>query len=109
MLRVINIGYLHECLSFELQIDDKICNFMVLYRSPSQSQDNFEIFADNFQMTLEIIGYKNPFQTTVIDDFNAKPKNWDNKGKTSFECNAIENISSQLGLQQLINEPTHVL
>ena len=32
-LRVINIGYLHECLSFELQIGDKMCNFVALYRS----------------------------------------------------------------------------
>ena len=54
-LRVINIGYLHECLSFELQIGDKICNFVALYRSPSQSQDDFETFADNFEMTLEFL------------------------------------------------------
>ena len=45
-LRVINIGYLHECLSFELQIGDKICNFVTLYRSSSQSQDDFETFPD---------------------------------------------------------------
>ena len=51
-LRVINIGYSHKCLSFELQIGDKICNFVALYRSPSQSQDDFETFADNFEMTL---------------------------------------------------------
>ena len=46
-LRVINIGYLHKCLSYELQIGNKICNFVALYRSPSQSQDDFETFADN--------------------------------------------------------------
>ena len=54
-LRVINIGYLNECLSFELQIGDKICNIVTLYRSPSQSQDDFETFTDNFEMTLEIL------------------------------------------------------
>ena len=27
-LRVINIVYLHECLSFELLIVDEICNFV---------------------------------------------------------------------------------
>ena len=43
-LRVINVGYLHECLSFELQIGDKICNFVALYRSQGQSQDDFETF-----------------------------------------------------------------
>ena len=47
-LRVKNIGHLHECLGFELQISDKICNFVALYRSPRQSQDDFETFGDNF-------------------------------------------------------------
>ena len=86
-LRVINIGYLHECLSFELQIGDKICNFLALYRSPSQSQGDFETFADNFEMTLELLAQKNPFLLTAIGDFNAKSSNWYNKDKTSFKGN----------------------
>ena len=40
-LRVINIGYLHEFLSFEMKIGDKICNFVAICRSQSQSQDDF--------------------------------------------------------------------
>ena len=32
--------------------------------------------------------------------------NWFNKNKTSFEGNTIDNITSQLELHQLINEPT---
>ena len=76
LLGVISIGYLHECLSFELQIGDKICNFAALYRSPSQSQDDFETFADNFEMTLEFLAQKNPFLLTAIGDFNAKSSNW---------------------------------
>ena len=92
-LRVINIGYLHECLSFVLQIGDKICNFVALYRSPSQSQDDFETFVDNFKMTLELLAQKNPFLLTAIGDFNAKSSNWYNKHKTSFEGNAIENVA----------------
>ena len=48
-LRVINIGYLHECLSFELQFGDKICNFVALYRYSSQSQDYFKTLANNFE------------------------------------------------------------
>ena len=108
-LRVINIGYLHKCLSFELQIVDKICNFVALCRSPNQSQDDFEIFADNFEMTLELLAQKNPFLLTAIVNFTAKSSNWYNKDKTSFEDNTIENVTSQLGLHQIINEPTHIL
>ena len=36
-LRTIDINYLNECVRFELMEGDKVCNFTVLYRSPSQS------------------------------------------------------------------------
>ena len=42
-LRVLDIQYLHECINFELKIGDKICNFVALYRSPSQTQDKFDL------------------------------------------------------------------
>ena len=74
-LRVVNIGYLNECLTHELKVGDKIYNFVVLYRSPSQSQDEFETFSDNFEMNLDIMAQKNPFLMTVIRDFNTKSKN----------------------------------
>ena len=37
---------------------------------------------------------------TAIGDFNAKFKNWQNKDKTTFEGNTIDNTTSQLGLHQ---------
>ena len=107
-LRVINIGYLNECLTLELNVGGKTCNFVVLHRSLSQSQDEFENFSDNFEMTLGILAQKNPFLMTKIGDFNAKSKNWYSQDKTSFEGKTIESITSQFGLYQLINEPTHL-
>ena len=74
-LRVLNISYLKECLNFELKIGDKSCNFTALYRSPCQSQDDFETFSDNFEMTLETLAQKGCFLTTIIGDFNAKSCN----------------------------------
>ena len=65
-LRVLNISYLKECLDFELKIGDKSCNFIALYRSPSQSQDDFETFSDNFEMTLENLSQKGSFLTTLM-------------------------------------------
>ena len=67
---------MHECLSFELQIANKICNFVAPYRSSNQSQDDFENFADNFEMTLELLAQKNPLLLTAIGDFNAEYSNW---------------------------------
>ena len=108
-LRVLNISYLKECLNFELKIGDKSCNFIALYRSPSQSQDDFETFSDNFEMTLETLAQKGSFLTAIIGDFNAKSCNWYSNDKTNFERSTIESITSQFRLHQLINEPTHLL
>ena len=108
-LRVLNISYLKECLNFELKIGDKSCNFIALYRSPSQSQDDFETFSDNFEMTLETLAQKGSFLTTIIGDFKAKSCNWYSHDKTSFEGSTMESITSQFGLHQLIKEPTQLL
>ena len=108
-LRVLNIIYLKECLNYEVKINDKSCNFISLYRSPSQSQDDFETFSDNFEMTLETLAQKGSFLTTIIGNFNAKSCNWYSHDKTNFEGSTIERITSQFGLHQLINEPTHLL
>ena len=51
-LIVLNISYLKECLNFELKIDDKSCNLIALYRSPNQSQNEFETF---FEPILKLI------------------------------------------------------
>ena len=69
-LRVLNIIFLNECINFELRIGDKTCNFVVLYRSPSQSQDVFESFCENFERTLDNLAQNNPFLLVAIGDFN---------------------------------------
>ena len=73
-LRVTNIGYLNECQTLELMVGDTTCNFVVLYRSPSQSQDEFETFSDNSEMTLDILAQKNPFLMTDIRDLTQNLK-----------------------------------
>ena len=46
LLKILNIHYLQESISFELQVGSKICKFVSLYRSPSQTSD------DNLQIIL---------------------------------------------------------
>ena len=108
-LRVINVSYLNECVTLEIKIGDKICNFVVRYRFPNQFQDKFETTSDDFEMTLEILAPKNLFLMTTIGDFNAKSKNWCSQDKTNFERKSIKSKTSQFRLYQLINEPTHLL
>ena len=50
-----------------------------------------------------------PIISPTPGDMNAKSNNWCSSDKTNMEGNVIENITSQFGLHQLINEPTHIL
>ena len=106
-LRVLNVYYLQKSISFELKIIDKLCNFISLYRSPSQTQDEFEKFSENLKRNLDRLFH--PFLAAVIRDFNAKSSNWYYHDKSSSEGNAVDTITKQYGLHQVIKEPTHIL
>ena len=108
-LKLTGVRLLDECIAFDLIISDKLCSFVVLYRSPNQSQGDFSTFSDNFEMTLDLISKKNPFLVVVLGDFNAKLSQWHDKDSNTSEGISVENITSQFGLHHIINEPTHIL
>ena len=105
---LIDVHYLQECLIFEILISGKSYNFISLYRSPSQSSDSFEEFADNF-LSLDKISNQNPFLTVVLGDFNTKSSSCCKHDQTTYEGSKIDAVTSQFGLQQLIKEPTLIL
>ena len=47
-----DVNYLSESILFQLQIGSKVCNFISLNRSPSQTTDNFDSFLDNLKLNL---------------------------------------------------------
>ena len=88
-LRIININYLNECVRFELMVGDKLCNFIALYRSPSQSQDLFKSFKENLELNLESAVQNNPILVVLLGDFNAKSSNWCKNDTTTTEGKTI--------------------
>ena len=42
-------------------IGSKLCRFVSLYLSPSQSQDDFESFANNFELNIDTSTANNTF------------------------------------------------
>ena len=56
-MRVLNISYLSECITFEISISNKDCCFIYLYRSPSQTQDKFQTFKSKSQSTISTYSY----------------------------------------------------
>ena len=53
-LRVLDISNLNECINFEASIAYKICHFVHLCRSPSQTQDHFK-YSDQILSKFMII------------------------------------------------------
>ena len=71
-------------------------------------EGDFENFCNNFELTLDAVSAYNHFLIAAIGDFNAKSSNWYTGDTNAFEDSKIEAITSQFGLQQIINEPTHI-
>ena len=85
-LKFTGVRLLEECIAFNLIRSNKLCSFIAFYRSPSQSQDDFATFSDNFKMTLDLVSKENPFLLVVFGGFNAKLNQWhDKRSSTAVE------------------------
>ena len=102
-LRVTNIGYLNKCLTLELKIGDKTCNFIVVYRPTSETQMKLKLFLTILKWLWIFWPKNNPFLMVTMGLFSAKWKNWYSQDKTSFDGKTIESITSQFSLYQLVN------
>ena len=65
-IKLIDVNYLNECISFELRIGGKVCKFFTLYRSPSQNRDEFETFLDNLELNFDHMADKNSYLLVVL-------------------------------------------
>ena len=106
-LKVLSTNVFQECISFEVSIGSKIFRFIYLYRTPSQSQNEFHDFLTNLEMNLDDSFNNNPFLTSVIGNFNANK--WSEGDRLTIKGNKIDFLTSQFGLYQIIKEPTHIL
>ena len=91
-LRVLNISYLSESITFEISIATKVCGFIHLYISPSQTQDEFQMFKSNLIIAMR--------QSIPYYHFNAKSKDWCSIDITSFEGSKLDFLTTQFGLSQ---------
>ena len=63
---------LHECLVTEMRIGKKKCFFTCLYRSPSQTSDEFEDFYTDLNLFLSNINDLHRACSVITGDFNAR-------------------------------------
>ena len=69
-------SYLSECLTLELTISNKKSYVATLYRSPSQTSDEFDSFISHLEKLLISITSSDPHFVILLGDFNAKSKSW---------------------------------
>ena len=63
---------LDECLLCELSCKNKKCFIATLYRSPSQSREEFEKFLSNFEVLIKAISNQKDAISIIMGDFNTR-------------------------------------
>ena len=98
-----------ESIVVEVKFGRKKIFFTVLYRSPAidHNSPNFQAFLSDFTNLYSNIKAENPFATFFTGDFNAHSQYWWSGGNTTPEGSEIEHLLSNLGLSQVICEPTN--
>ena len=108
-LRQIETPYFSQCILCTLTVQNKVGYVAVIYRSPSQSVNEFDDFLLNFEKLLNQISQLKSSFLVILGDFNARSRSWWCEDKTSREGAQLESLTISCGLHQLISDPTHVL
>ena len=80
------MSWLNVWLILEMKLNGKSVILSTLYRSPSQSTDEFDNFFSKFEDNLFSIISKKPFLTCILGDVNAKSFIWCVNDKSSPKC-----------------------
>ena len=81
----------------------------LIYRCPSQTLDEFDTFKENFEFMLSRMSAEEPYCVIIIGDFNCRSPQWWENEHENDEGRLFEPFTSELGVQQLICEPTHFI
>ena len=102
-------SYSSKCLTLEVTISNRKGYVITLYKSLSQTTDEFQSFISNLEKLLININSFDPHFVTLLGDVNAKSKSRSVNDTTTEEGTILENLTSLSGMKQLISAPTHIL
>ena len=72
-----NLEILDETIVCQISMKRKKVYFVVVYRSPSQTADEFNLFLDRLELNVETIqAKKNPNCIIITGDFNYRTQQW---------------------------------
>ena len=101
---------LNQCIVSEVTFKNKKKGHVIsLYRSPSQTPDQFDNFIQLFEKLLQdIFKHKSSF-VLITGDFNCRNSSWYLGDPVTPQGVRVEALSSFYGLNQVIKTPTHLL
>ena len=109
-IKFLNVINLPECLLFEISYNNQKCFIISLYRSPSQSANEFQVFLKELENIIESICSPGNSDLVIINgDSNAKLSIWKPDNPDTVEGIKINSMTSSYGLTQIIPVATHIL
>ena len=97
-----------ETIVAEICIKRKKIIFVVTYRRPSQKAEDFHLFLDRLQLTLDYIKDIKPYSMVLTGDFNCRSSHWWTEDTELREGTALDELIENNNLFQLIDQPTHI-
>ena len=103
-----DLASIPETLVAEIKLNRKKIFFVLSYRHPNTTIDEFSDYVKSLETMYENISRENPSVTIFSGDFNARsPLFWENDTQTK-EGEIFSNFLISNNMEELINEPTHV-
>ena len=76
LTQLVDTPYIEQCILCEINIQNTTGYVAVIYRSPSQSSNEFEEFLVNFDKLLNQVNILKSSFTVILGDFNARSWSW---------------------------------
>ena len=92
-------SYLKECLILEVSINKKGGYVVSMYRSPSESSDEFDSFTTNLEKIVVHISVSNQHSVSIIGHFNTESSNSSSNDTATAEGAQLDCFTSLYGMK----------
>ena len=103
-----DLELLSEMVCAEVSVARKKILFSVLYRSPSQSAEEFDEFISKLQTVVDKVRREDPYVFVLTGGFNCRPSQWWPLDDELPERTALDDLIESNNLYQLIEEITNI-